>query len=142
MEKIDELFIVGKKRERAIRFIATLPQDGRYSIHIKTYKKNRSLAQNNLYWKWITIMAQHEGTTVDAMHKYMKKTHLGFEVVEIFGERIAILPSTSKLNVVEMRDYMEQIEIFANMEMDLILPRPEDVFEKENLQESEVSKVG
>lgn len=45
-------------------------------VEIKPEAKDRSKAQNRLYWKFLTQWAKHQGTDKDAEHLFFKKKFL------------------------------------------------------------------
>lgn len=45
-------------------------------VEIKPFEKDRSKAQNRLYWKFLTQWAKHQGTDKDAEHLFFKKKFL------------------------------------------------------------------
>ncbi|MCH7391830.1 hypothetical protein [Acinetobacter dispersus] len=45
-------------------------------VEIKPFEKDRSKAQNRLYWLWMAQWAKHQGTDKDSEHLYFKKKFL------------------------------------------------------------------
>lgn len=45
-------------------------------VEIKPFEKDRSKAQNRLYWKFLTQWAKHQGTDKDSEHLFFKKKFL------------------------------------------------------------------
>ena len=50
-----------------VRFIHELPLDKAWDITIEPHKKNRSAAQNSLFWEWMTIIGGERGNLKDEM---------------------------------------------------------------------------
>jgi len=96
-------------------------------IEIMEDKDNRSTKQNRLYWEWINVLSTETGYTKDEMHTILRDKFLGYNEVTTKTEVIKELRSTTKLKVGEMKDYLEQIDIFAS-EYGIVLPRPEDLY--------------
>jgi len=97
-------------------------------IEIMEDKDSRSTKQNRLYWEWINVIGAETGYTKDETHMLLRDKFLGYnEVTTKKGETIRELRSTTKLKVGEMKDYLEQIDIFAS-EYGIVLPRPEDLY--------------
>ena len=100
------------------------------------YKSSRTLAQNALYWKWLSEIQKHiflhQGQTYssDDIHEYMKKRFLPKVVTEIMGEVIKKQISTTKLNVGKFSDYLGMIDYYCNEELQLTLTHPDDVYHK------------
>ena len=89
-------------------------------LTIKPYKKNRSLEQNALYWKWMMICADELGYTKEGMHQtFMHELLLPIIVDTPLGEIVEY--TTTKLKVKEMASYMEQVSFTAG-QMGVKLP--------------------
>lgn len=98
-------------------------------IEIMEDKDSRSTKQNRLYWEWINVIGTETGYTKDETHMLLRDKFLGYnEVTTKKGETIKELRSTTKLKVGEMKDYLEQIDIFAS-EYGIVLPRPSDLYD-------------
>ena len=116
-----------KAKQDSINYILTLPDDGKFEVVIKEYKKKRSLAQNRLYWMWIPYLAKHFGYTDDEMHDELKYAFIGEDVyTNRKGVQRTKPKSTTKLKTKEMAEYLTKIEVLA-VSNDVILPMPFDV---------------
>lgn len=116
-----------KAKQDSINYILTLPDDGKFEVVIKEYKKKRSLAQNRLYWMWIPYLAKHFGYTDDEMHDELKYAFIGENVyTNRKGVQRTKPKSTTKLKTKEMAEYLTKIEVLA-VSNDVILPMPFDV---------------
>lgn len=100
-------------RHAALSRIRSLPYDQLYEVSIKPYKSNRSIAQNRLYWHWISELSDQTGYEKDALHEYFKKYKLSVELVEIFGVVQVKARSTASLDTKQFTEYLQQIENFA-----------------------------
>ena len=114
-------------KDRAISHIKALNIDKPWSVDVKPYKKNRSLAQNKLYWKWITCIGDEIGYTSEEMHVIMADKFLVTKFVEYDDDKIKMDKSTSRLNTKEFTEYLEYIDRWAAGEMGIVLPSPEDL---------------
>ena len=83
-----------------------------FELTIKPYKKNRSLEQNALYWKWMMICADELGYTKEGMHQTFMRELLKPIIVDTPSGDVMEY-STRKLNVKEMSSYMEQVSFTA-----------------------------
>lgn len=81
----------------------------RYSVQVRLYKSKRSTEQNRRYWKLVTGLGKHIGHTPDEMHDMARFKFLR-NAIEIQGERLPLLNSTTKLTTAEMADYQDSIE--------------------------------
>ena len=89
--------------------IDTLPLE----VVVKPYKRNRSVEQNALLWKLYSLISDETGHSKDEIHDLMRWKFLGMQKKEVAGTVIEYLPSTTKLKVSEMADYITQIEAWA-----------------------------
>ena len=113
---------------RVISHIKALNVDKPWSVDIKLYRKNRSVAQNKLYWKWITCIGDEIGYERDELHAIMADKFLPDEIVEYGGKQIKKDKSTSRLNTKEFTEYLEKIDRFAATELGIVLPSPDDLY--------------
>ena len=109
-----------------VSHFSEFPEDDDAIIEIKRNLDSRSTKQNKLYWQWLTVMTE-TGYTKDEMHVIMRDKFLGYEEVTTKTDVIRVLRSTTDLKVGQMKDYLEQIDIFAS-KYDIVLPRPEDLY--------------
>lgn len=97
-------------------------------VTVDDKKETRRTCQNALLWKWYGIIGGELGYTKDEIHNLMRFKHLGMQTVEIAGETIETLPSTTRLSVGEMSEYMESVSRFAG-QMNIRLPMEESMYE-------------
>ena len=107
-------------------FFLENPNAEKAIIEIREDKDSRSTKQNSLYWDWLTVISE-TGHTKDELHIIFRDKFLGYNEVTTKTKTVKELRSTTSLKVGEMKDYLEQIDIFA-AEYGLILPRPEDLY--------------
>jgi len=93
---------------------------------IKKRRRKRSLDQNALYWLWLTIIEEITGNEKEDLHCYFKETYLKKEYIKIFGSKINKDISTTNLDTKQFTEYLKKIDIFANTELNIILPHPDD----------------
>lgn len=112
-------------------YLDTLPHDGSYEVVIQEHKTTRSLEQNGLYWLWIGVMCPDLGYTKDELHDALRDMLL--EPVTYTdlktGETKQRLRSTTKLGVKGFTAYLNAIEVWANRDMGMNLPHPEDQYD-------------
>ena len=112
-----------RQRQHAIDRITALNIETVWDVSIKPYKKNRSLEQNALMWKWNTIIGNELGYTKDEIHEtFMRKFLPPVTVNTLDGP--AEVYSTKPLKVKEMAEYLNHIERFA-AEYAIVLPLPD-----------------
>lgn len=96
-----------------------------YEIVAKPYKRNRSVEQNDFYWTLLTHISQETGYTKDDLHDMLRYKFLGMQKKEVAGVNIEYLPSSTKLKVGEMADYLTQIEAWS-AQLGICLPIMEE----------------
>ena len=100
-------------------YIASLPEK-RMRIKMQVARKIRSLDQNNLYWKWLTVMADELGYDTEELHASFKAMFLVDR-----SQKIPLVRSTTMLNTKEFSTYLDKIEKQAS-ELNIKLPQPEE----------------
>ncbi len=123
-------------RDRLKVYLDTLrlgPDEKPLKVTVEPYKANRSLAQNNLMWLWLTALSnflrQEHGTnaTPEDLKDHFQRTHLGTRPNELDGKLRVRLVGTSDLNTAQFTDFLNRIEEYAN-NAGLNLPHPEDMY--------------
>lgn len=95
-----------------------------WMVEIKPYKSKRSIQANNLYWSWMNIIGKEVGQHKDDMHRTFSIRLLEPELFVVDGKQYVGAKSTTKLNVAEFSEYLNQIEAVA-MNMGIRLPSPD-----------------
>lgn len=93
-------------------------------ITVVLKEKKRSLNQNALMWKWLTIIADHTGYTKEVLHDKLRLQYLPTRILQVNGKIYELPKSTTELTVKEFSEYMDKIQLVA-MELELALPQPE-----------------
>jgi len=98
---------------------------------VVTAGSNKSVSQNNLFWMWMTEMAEHfaskgvEDSTKDQMHDLMCHKFLGNITVTVGKTEITRLKSLRDLDKGDMLHFMRQIDEWS-ADHGLLLTHPED----------------
>lgn len=139
-------------RNRAVEIVSRLNLDKPQEVEIREWKKNRSVAQNSLLWKWLTVIAAELGESKDEVHERYKEKLLvtilrrddpdfaamigSVNAVHASGmkseamalkKEIVRLTSTTQMNVHQFTEYLNDIELDAR-NLGIILPHPEDLY--------------
>lgn len=129
-------------RDRLKVYLDTLslgPDEKPLKVTIEPYKANRSLAQNNLMWLWLTALSnflrQEHGLdcTPEDLKDHFQRTFLGwrsYEVKDLFSDKPLVVTrqlGTSELKVAPFTEFINEIEIYAN-NAGLQLAHPEDIY--------------
>lgn len=110
----------------ALNLLANINLDKAWKFSLVEWTDSRSLAQNNLLWKWNTIMGHEIGVTSKDAHEYIMREVMTPKVKEIRGKNIKVY-STSALSVKEMSTYLNDYLRWAGSYMGVILPIPEEL---------------
>lgn len=117
-------------KETVKQYIDKLP-DKKFSVEIKQKREIRSISQNALYWLWLTCIMAETGNDKDYLHIFFGKKYLPQERRIVFNHPVDITVSTTSLDTAQFTHYLERIQQFANAELGIILPNPEDLHFKE-----------
>ena len=115
-----------QSKKDAIDYIASLDTDKFYRIKITQKRGKRSISQNSLYWMWLTCIEQETGNDKNELHEFFKNEILGRKCLYIGDYESLVTVSTTELNTAQFKQYLDKIQIFANTELSIILPNPED----------------
>ena len=91
-------------------------------IKIKVRTNNRSNEQNSLYWKWINIMSEETGFTIEDMHELVKYKFLKRTSINNNGVEEVKLKSTTTLSVKEFTKLMDDVLYWSNNTLNINLP--------------------
>lgn len=116
-----------ESRKQAIDLVAALDITKPWHLTVEPRKRRRSIDQNSLYHKWVSIVAEETGNTHDDVHEWAKSEFLPPSFAMINGVAREYRPSTTKLTTAEMSAYMDKFNAWASSELGLILPHPEDM---------------
>ena len=131
-------------KDRVIKHVQALNIDKPWSVDVKPYKKNRSLAQNKLLWKFLGIIGNELGYDPQDCHDVICQKLLGIEQKTVMGEEIIVIKGTSKLKVKEFSLFIEAIIRFAIGDLGIYLPTNDDLYfesqgiKRTNRQSSEI----
>lgn len=115
-------------------------------VVIKPHKKDRSLAQNRLAFRWYKELAEQRGTTPEYEHRFAKLRHgcpilidaepdfadfyrRGIESLDYERRILAMqwFPVTRLFTVKQMREYLDTLEK-DSIAQGMSLSRPEDTY--------------
>lgn len=108
-------------------------EDGKYLVVIEPHVSKRSLAQNAYLWGVVYERIRHHlaetGLTdeiypAEVLHEYMKSKFLPCRVIEVGKDQRIVSGTTTKLSVLEIRDFIDQIINYAADEYQCYVPAP------------------
>jgi len=114
-------------RDMVLAQIKRLDLSKDYSVEIFQKRKIRSISQNRLERLWLTCISFETGEDIDRLHDIFKKKFLEPEVVEMYGEKVERY-STRDLSTIQFKYFLDRIQLFANTELGITLPNPEDQY--------------
>lgn len=97
-------------------------------ITIQEYRFKRSDAQNRYYWGVVVKMiADYAGYFIDEVHEALKLKFLPTKEVLVAGQKYLVASSTASLNTAEFEEYVSKIRIWADTELEIKIPEPNEV---------------
>lgn len=109
----------------------------RYRVEIKLDRASRSVAQNRLLWMWYGEMQKHiaahmgqQWDTLDMHDSMVAKFRPRVPVVDPITSEILGMKrqETKKWGVAEFSEYLNELEIYCADSLNLLLPRPDDLY--------------
>ena len=147
-----KIYVIHSKNEINMvkAFLDAQTKNPLLQVEIKEHKKNRSVAQNSLYWTWVTVISNEFGLLKEDVHYDLKKRILvyiyerddegyaamiqavrkvhteGFkEDAQALADHIVKLTSTTNATTKQFTEYLQEIE--RDMQSKgIALPHPED----------------
>ena len=113
--------------DQELPYIFSTLANGTYTITIKRASEKRTISQNDLMWMWLQCISNETGTPKDDIYMYYCKKFL-MKTVTIGNRMERIYTTSSKLNTVEMTNFLNQIQADAQTELGITLPLPTDRF--------------
>lgn len=114
-------------KQNALGYIAALPDDKRFVIEIKPYRKRRTNDQNAYLWGVVypAFTDVLEGWESQDVHEYLLGEHFGWERIEGMGRaRIKPVRRSSKLDKSEFAEFVDFC-IRKGAEHGILVPEPE-----------------
>jgi hypothetical protein len=107
--KIPDFHLTAQNKPNCHAKIDALDPHIDWVISFRQKKSKRSGEQNSRYWKLLTEFGKHLGYSADEMHDLCRFKFLRSRI-EIEGEPLPLLTSSTKLTTAEMAEYQENIE--------------------------------
>jgi hypothetical protein len=112
-------------RDMVISYLKRLDLKKLYTVEVIEKKATRTISQNSLYWLWLTCIEFETGNDRNDLHDYFKMHFLTPESITVFGESQE-RRTTTGLNTIQFKYYLDKIQVFANTELTISLPDPDD----------------
>ena len=93
-------------------------------VVIKIIQRNnkRTNDQNSLLWTWLNILSNYTGYTKEEMKEMLQYKFLKREKVNNKGKIEVYLKGTSTLSKKEFNEFMNEVSIWSNSTLKIILP--------------------
>ena len=106
--------------DKSFEFMCSTLRNGEYTVTIKKKTQPRTLNQNALMWKWFQCIGA-------CLREYTGEEYWSTAAgVQDIHDLYCKKRGTSKLNTLEMHNFMESVKIDAATEFGITLPLPED----------------
>ena len=86
------------------------PLNTKITLWLDSKPPTRSQQQNNLYFLYLSVIADETGHTKDELHAFFKGKLLSDGLVEIYGQKVRRVKSTTKLSKNDFVEYMFSIQ--------------------------------
>lgn len=107
--------------QRAADVVRGLTPDKPWRIELVPHRNKRSPEQNALLWAIYARMAEGTGHTSKEIHAAMKLKFLPQKWIRVGDEEVKIPASSTKLDVKEFSDFVEQVQSFAAQELGIVV---------------------
>ena len=122
------------RMDKSFDFMCSQLRNGRYRLTIERYTEPRTVSQNALMWMWFTCIEQETGTDKQDVHDYYCDLFLRRTAV-VHGKETVVSGSTSRLNTLQMTDFLNKVKADAASEFGIMLPLPADRYYQEFVNE-------
>ena len=123
-------FVIKDSRDKQmlINYLKELGND--YIVDVKKQRNNRSIMQNNYYWKCIVqTLSEELGFYPNEIHDILKvKFASEWQSIEVNNNKVGlqVINSTATMDTKEFEIYVEQIRIWALSELNIRLMLPNE----------------
>ena len=123
-------FVIKDSRDKQmlINYLKELVND--YIVDVKKQRNNRSIMQNNYYWKCIVqTLSEELGYYPNEIHDILKvKFASEWQSIEVNNNKVGlqVINSTATMDTKEFEIYAEQIRIWALSELNIRLMLPNE----------------
>ena len=114
-------------RDMVIAAIKRLDLSRSYFVDISEKKRIRTIPQNRLYRLYLVCIGFETGNDADDLHVFFKEKYLEPIIKTVFGQEIKTY-TTTNLNTIQFKNYLDKIQIFAALDLSITLPDPESQY--------------
>lgn len=124
----------GVEYSMPLEYVISQLKNGRYKLTIQKHAEKRTVSQNALFWMWMACIEQQTGTDKQDVHDYYCVRFLRRETM-INDRSTVVIGGTSKLNTLQMTNFMDKVKADAATEFGIMLPLPEDKYYEQFINE-------
>ena len=124
----------GVEYSMPLEYVISQLKNGKYKLTIQKHAEKRTVSQNGLFWMWMACIEQQTGTDKQDVHDYYCVRFLRREAV-INDKSTVVIGGTSKLNTLQMTNFMDKVKADAATEFGIMLPLPEDKYYEQFINE-------
>lgn len=117
-----------------LEYLYSQLKNGKYKVKIENYAEKRTLNQNALMWMWMACIERETGSDKQDVHDYYCARFLSREV-DINEVTTTVISGTSRLNTLQMTNFMDKVKADAATEFGITLPLPEDRYYEQFINE-------
>jgi hypothetical protein len=125
MIKVDDIAKIDDRLSALRQSVVTNWHGDPIELSWRKWRDHHSRSQQALYRIWCRHLGKVFGYDEDDVHDLLRYKFLGHEPLEIGGEVVPRLVSTTSLRKPEMCEYMMQVEVWT-LDLGIQLPMPED----------------
>ena len=114
--------------DKSFDYLCSTLKNGTYKV------EPRTLSQNALMWLWFACIERETGTDKLDVHDYYCRKFLPRQIC-MNGNIVSVVGSTSKLNTIQMKTFMDKVQADAATELGINLPLPVDQYYKDFINE-------
>ena len=108
---------------KVIEEIHRLSLEKKWTVKIEVKKVIRSISQNRLYWLWVACISHETGNSKDMIHQTLGMMFLPRVIGKLGVEPV----STTILDTVQFKKYLDEVNLWANEFLGITLPNPDDL---------------
>ena len=120
--------------DKSFDYLCSTLKNGIYTVSIKRKVEPRTLSQNALMWLRFSCIEKETGTDKLDIHDFYCRKFLIRQIC-VSGHAISVVGSTSKLNTIQMKNFMDKVQADAAAEFGINLPLPADKYYHEFISE-------
>ena len=122
-----------EQREAVISYVKRLPLDKRgFRGRIDPITFSRSDRQNRYMHYVFNMIAEESGEEMHDVKWYYRHLYLTV-VIEVFGDEVEYVKSTTELSTIEQEDFMSKVRMHASRERSVFVPLPNEVTYEDEL---------